>query len=400
MSSAWEQYIRDMNTRRQFLRRAGVATVVVGAGPTLIAACGGDDGATKTAASSGPSKAPTASGRLDFISWEGYDLPDVMKAWEADHNVTLKATYIANQDEVQTKLKASGGSGGYDITTYFQGYRPLYSELGILEPIDEQKVPNLKRLFPYFATDEGGFWKEQDGTRIAVPWTWGSVGITYDTRRVKSAPPSWYDLLDAKYKGRVAMIDDPVGCLMLTAHLLGLDPAKIKKDDLSKVTDLLNKVAAQSTGVSPTYGDMTTKLTSGDADLCWQGWAAINSFAADAGVDTVKTEMPKEGSYSFCDAWGLPKGSDNADTSLAWMNETLDPLVNARAAEALVGGVTVDGAVEHLNKATAALYPYQDLDGLLERAPLYNNPPVESDEFVTLEEWLKTWQEIKAQAGS
>ena len=399
MSGPWEQYLRETNTRRQFLRRAGLTTVAVGAGPGLLAACGGDDKAAEPAGGGGTEPAE-AGGRVDFLSWEGYDLPDVLKAWKSENGVNVKATYIANQDEVQTKLKASGGGSGYDITTYFQGYRPLYSQLGILEPIDEEKVPNLELLFPYFAEDPGSFWKESDGTRIAVPWTWGSVGITYDKRRVKTAPPSWYDLLDPKYKGRVAMVDDPVGCLMLTAHLLDLDPAKIPKGDLSKVTDLLNKVAAQGTGVSPTYGDMTTKLTSGDADLCWQGWAAINSFAADAGVDTVDTKMPKEGSYSFCDAWGLPKGADNVETSLAWMNESLDPEVNARAAEALVGGVTVEGSVEFLNETTAALYPYEDLDGLLERAPLYNNPPVESDEFVTLEEWLKAWQGIKAQAGS
>jgi hypothetical protein len=43
MSGGWERYIREYNTRRQFLRRAGFVTVAVGAGPTLLAACGGDD---------------------------------------------------------------------------------------------------------------------------------------------------------------------------------------------------------------------------------------------------------------------------------------------------------------------------------------------------------------------
>lgn len=399
MSGGWEQYVRECNTRRQFLRRAGLSTVVIGAGPTLFAACGGEKEKAATA-TSGPAKASEATGRVDFLSWEGYDLPDALKSWRDTNDVSVKATYIANQDEIQTKLKGSGGGGGYDIITYFQGYRGLYSQLDIIEPIDDQKLPNLKRLFPYFAEDPGNFWSDPDGTRIGVPWTWGSVGITYDTRRVKSAPPSWYDLLDPKFKGKVAMVDDPVGQLFLASRLLGLDPAKIPKNDLSKVKDLLSQVAAQGTGISPSYGDMTTRLTSGDVDVCWQGWAAINQFAADAGVDTVKTAMPKEGSYSFCDAWALPKGSDNVDASLAWMNESLDPKVNAEAAVALVGGVTVDGSVKHLPKATADLYPYEDLDGLLEQAPLYNNPPTESDEFATLEEWLKTWQEIKAQSKS
>ena len=37
---------------------------------------------------------------------------------------------------------------------------------------------------------------------------------------------------------------------------------------------------------------------------------------------------------------------------------------------------------------------------LLERSPFYNNPPVESDEFVTFEEVQKRWQEIKAEADA
>ena len=65
-----------------------------------------------------------------------------------------------------------------------------------------------------------------------------------------------------------------------------------------------------------------------------------------------------------------------------------------------MGGVTVPDAVKELPKNIATLYAYEDLDALLERSPFYNNPPIESDEFVTFEEVQKRWQEIKAEAGS
>jgi spermidine/putrescine transport system substrate-binding protein len=182
--------------------------------------------------------------------------------------------------------------------------------------------------------------------------------------------------------------------------VLGFDPSEVKKADGQKVFDLLSQIIAQSTGIAPSFGDATTKMTSGDADICWQGWAAMNQFAADAGVKTFKTEVPKEGSFSFCDAYALPKGADNVDSSLSWMNESLDPKVNAEAATVLVGGVTVEAAVDELPKDIAGLYKYEELDALLERSPFYNNPPVESDEFVTFEEVQKGWQEVKANAPS
>jgi spermidine/putrescine transport system substrate-binding protein len=400
----YEEWIRRETSRRRFLHRAGMVTLTVGAGPTLLAACGDDDddggegGGSTTA--EGPARAPEATGRVDFLSWEGYDIPDALKGWKSETGVTVKATYIGNHDEIQTKLKAGGAGAGYDIITYYQGYKPLYQELDILEPIDEQKLPNLKNLFPYFAGDEGNFWIDEDGTRTGVPWTWGSIGITIDTRRVKSMPTSWYDLLEPEFKGKVAIPDDPVGSFTLAAHVEGFDPSKTTKEEGEKVFDLLSQVAAQSTGVSPSFGDATTKMTAGDADICWQGWAAMNQFAADAGVNSFETEVPKEGSFSFCDAYALPAGADNGDAALAWMNESLDPKVNADAAVFLVGGVTVADAVKDLPKNIASLYAYEDLDQLLERSPFYNNPPVESDEFVTFQEVQRRWQEIKAEADA
>ena len=96
-----------------------------------------------------------------------------------------------------------------------------------------------------------------DGTRTGVPWTWGSIGITIDGRRVKSMPTSWLDLLEPEFKGRVAAPDDPVGSFTLAAHVEGFDPSKTTKADGEKVFDLLSKVAAQTTGISPSFGDAT-----------------------------------------------------------------------------------------------------------------------------------------------
>ena len=398
----YEQWVMRQTSRRRFLQRAGLVTLTVGAGPALLAACGDDDDSDQAASttSDGPAKAPAASGRVDFLSWEGYDIPDPLKSWKQANDVTVKATYIGNHDEIQTKLKAGGAGAGYDIITYYQGYKPLYQELDILQPLDEQKLPNLKNLFPYFASKEGNFWVDADGTRTGVPWTWGSIGITIDGRRVKSMPTSWFDLLDPQFKGKVAIPDDPTGSWALASHISGFDPSEVSKDDGEKVFDLLSKVAAQSTGISPSFGDATTKMTAGDADVCWQGWAAMNEFAAAEGVDSFETEVPKEGSFSFCDAYALPSGADNADAALSWMNESLDPKVNADAAVILVGGVTVADAVPKLPKNIASLYEYDKLDQLLERSPFYNNPPLESDDVVTFEEVQKRWQEIKAEAGS
>ena len=267
-------------SRREFLRRAGLTTFTIGATPALLAACGEDATPTTPTGPAGGGASPSvppASGTLDYFSWEGYDAPvDEMKAWLTDNDVELKSGYIGNHDDIQAKLKASNNAEGFDLTTYYQGYKPLYAELGILGTIDDNKIPNLAGLNEFWNDDPKNQWINEDGTRSGLPWTFGSIGITYDSAKIDEMG-SWYDLLDPSLKGKISMPDDPVGQFTLTAHILGLDPGACPKTSLADVVDLNTQFVVQAESISPSFGDMTTKLVSGDIVACYQGWAAMNS---------------------------------------------------------------------------------------------------------------------------
>ena len=388
-------------SRRDLLLRGGVALVALGASPTLLAACGGSGSSGSAAAISTASGDGTVGGSIDFLSWEGYDTPDAIKPWTEQNGVKINASYIGTHDDIQAKILAADGSTGFDLTTYYQGYKPLYAELGILAALDPEKIPNIQNLFPYFQGDVGNFWVDADGTRTGVPWTFGGIGITWDDVALPGGLTSWYDLLDPKFKGKIGAVDDPTGNIALVSRILKMEPDKINRDtDLPKIKDFMSQLLAQTKGVSASYGDMTNLVVSGEAVACWMGWAAMNSFAADAGNNNVKTAIPKEGGYGFCDAFAIPITVDNPDTAYSWINHILEPKVNAEVADYLVGATPVEQSVPLLGEATAALYPYEDIDAFLENIPFYNNPPIESDEFMTAKEWLETWTELKANAGS
>jgi spermidine/putrescine-binding protein len=386
-------------SRLTLLRRGGAAALAVGLRPPLLAACGGDDG--------GEAVAPEASGTIDYLSWEGYDIPDPMKAWKTANAVDVKSTYIANHDDIQAKIKAGGGS--YDLITYYQGYKTLYTELDILTAIDTNKIPNIDGLFPVFKEpDARNLWIEEDGDWTGIPWTWGSIGITWDDAKLPGGLDSWYDLLEPQFKGKVGVINDPLGAFTLTSHILGKDPSAVPKAEYAEIADFLTKMVGQAKSIAPSFGDMTNQLVAGDIVVCYQGWAYQNALAAGAGTKTVKTKTPKEGAFSFVDLYAIPSTTDNADTVHAWINETLEPVQNARVAEYLVAAVTVEASADEINADTKALYPYDDLElgdstgerlsKLFELAPFYGNPPLESDEFVTFSEMSEKWEEIKQSA--
>ncbi len=393
--------VRHPLSRRDLLLRGGVALVAIGASPTLLAACGGGGSSEGAAAAVTAATTGTVGGSVDFLSWEGYDTPDAIKPWVDANDVKINATYIATHDDIQAKIAAGDGGTGYDLTTYYQGYKPLYQELGILQALDPAAIPNLKNLFPYFQGDVGNFWVDADGTRSGVPWTFGGLGITWDDKALPGGLKSYYDLLDPKFKGKIGAVDDPTGNIALVSRVLGFEPDKINKEtDLPKIKDFMGKLLAQTKGVSASFGDMTNLLVSGEAVACWMGWAAMNSFAADAGNNNVKTAFPSEGGFGFCDAFAIPKTADNPATAYAWINNMLDPKVNAQASDYLVGATPVEASVPLLSETTRALYAYDDMDAFLEQIPFYNNPPLESTEYMTMKEWLEIWTELKANAGS
>ncbi len=370
-------------SRRRLLQGAGAVVAAVGVSPWLAEAAVASDTAV--------------GGTLDYMSWQGYDSPKSLTPWLKANNVKLKPTYIATHDDIQAKILALHGGKGYDIITYYQGYKQLYDELKILSPLDEKKLPNLKGMLPFFRSNYRGFWVK-NGVRTAVPMYWGALGLVYDSKAI-DAPTSYEMLFEKSMKGKVTIDDDPVGVYTLAGHALGINVATMTPAQFATITAYLKKLVKQSKGVAPSYGDCAKRIADGDAVVGWPGWAAQVGFAASAGNKNVRFVLPKEGGYAYCDSWAIPISADNPDAAYGYINNAISPKVNAAAAiEQILGGVTVAGAVKYLDKQTRSLYTYGNLNKFFAKAPLYANPPVKSTKFVTIDKVLAKWQEIKASA--
>ncbi len=385
-------------TRRDLLRGGGLVLVSLGAAPTLLAACGGgekEEGLETTAASGAG-----VAGSIDFLSWEGYDLLTVpaMEDWRKQHGVRMSSTYIGAHEDIEAKIVPiikGGGGPTYDLITYNTTKLGLYEQLEMLTPIDESKVPNIANLYPFFREGETSerFWV-RDGVRVGVPWTWGSVVVHYRADKVK-LPESVFDLLKPEFKGKVGCVDDPT-VYNTAGRALGLPVPNLTQAQFDEVSALLRQIVAQTPGIAPSYGDLTNQLVSGEVVAAFHGWAPVDVWAQEQGAD-VKSTIPVEGSWSFCDAWAIPPTTDNKETVLAFINESLSPEGQAQSAEALAGGVVTPEAVPLTSKEIAGLYPYEDIDDLFARAPLMPGaPPTTEGGVIGYDQWIAEWGKIKA----
>ena len=164
--------------------------------------------AAGAAAAAVPARAAT---QVNWLGWQGYDEPLATEDFLKSSGIELATTYLANNDEIVTKLAARAP---IDIVTPYMGYVPGLREAGLIRPVDVSRVPNLGKVLPIFRDDANLF---VDGVHWSVPITWGGGPMVYDPAAV--TPTSWFDLEKPEFKKRIAMFDDAVG-MMLTASIM------------------------------------------------------------------------------------------------------------------------------------------------------------------------------------
>ena len=335
-----------------------------------------------------------AAANVTFLGWQGYDSGLAAEDFLAKNDITLNTTYIGNNDEIVTKLTA-GGVGSIDIVTPYMGYVPLLVALDVIQPIDASLVPNLADVMDVFRNDKN---INLDGQLYAVPFTWGSAPMLYDPAVVTTPPTSWSDLMKPEYKGKVGMMDDPLGNMMLAAVLATVaeEATLLTPEQLKAAVDYLIALKKdQVRVVSVSWGEMADALSRGDIVITFSGWETIKKFCADAGK-TVEYVYPQEGTFAWLDNYCIAKDAPNREADHALANHIIGTAAQKMIGDDLIQGIVNAKAVEALKPENRALYPYDDIEGFGQKARFFAFPPFEPDgAHATWSDWQAEYERFK-----
>jgi spermidine/putrescine-binding protein len=336
------------------------------------------------------SRSAGAATTVNWVGWQGYDEPLKVGTFLADNDISLATTYINTNEEIITRLQA-GGVGQVDLVTIYYGHIPILVAAGLVEAIDEAKVPGIGDIFPEFLQVDV---LRHDGRLYAVPFTWGTLSMIYDPAAIER-PTSWKDVLKDEYKGKVALVDDATGLLATWAPIVTgtKTPTRITMDELKKTIDFLIEIKKNHARTfSASYGEATDLFARGEVVISAIGWDAMVGFAAAKGkkLDYV---IPEEGAMVFMDTLAIPTGAPNLDLAYKMIGQCISPEGQKQIADALTQAIITKTAVPLVDEKNREIYQYDNLESLFQKARFYPFWPIEPEgDFVTHEQSQEEYQ--------
>jgi len=285
--------------------------------------------------------APSQAKELRILAWEGYADPDWVKEFEAQTGADVNVVFIGTDDEIWAKIKGSEGKD-FDLFAVNTAQLQRYLDLGLVAPYDLDKVPNQKNTLPRFQDLSKVTGVMRDGKVYAIPYAFDSIGLIYDTDKVKTPPDSWNALWDPQYAGKVLGYDNGEHNFTITALSMGIeDPYQLTDEQLQAAEDKLVDLKHNVLSFYTTADEALQLYQHNDIDLIFANYGQQQvKTMQDAGAHIAYVN-PKEGAPAWLDTWAMTTGVQDKDLAEAWVNFVLQKKIGQQLSERTGFGNTV-----------------------------------------------------------
>ncbi len=325
-----------------------------------------------------PVPVSAAQETITVFNWGQYisdgtdDSLDVLAAFTEATGIKVNYLTFDSNESMYTKLKTGGAT--YDViipSDYMIG--KLIAE-DMLEPLDFSNIPNYQYIDDAF---RGQAYDPED--RYSVPYTWGTVGLIYNTNYVSDADAeSWACLWNAKYAGKILMFNNPRDAFAIGESMLGYSFNTEDRSELKDTADLLSlqKDLLQAYVMDQIFGMMER----GEA---WVApyYAGDYLTMAEENPD-LAFSYPVEGFNIFIDAMCIPKGCQNKAGAEAFINFLCDPEICAANLEYLGYSAPESAAKEYLDEELAASPVAYPDDETLARSASFNSLSLDTTQYM------------------
>lgn len=334
------------------------------------------------------SSTAASKGELYIYNSGEYIDESVIEDFQKETGIKVVYDVFETNEEMYPVIEAGGVN--YDVVCPSDYMIQKMIDSDLLSEIDFENVPNVKNIDKKYMDMSRIFDPEN---KYSVPYTWGTVGILYNTSMVDGDINSWEDLWDIKYKGDILMQDSVRDAFMAGEKLLGYSLNTVNKSELEKVKERLieQKPLVQAYVVD----QVRDKMIGGEAAIgvIYSGeMLHVQSEVAASGENfDLKYVIPKEGSNIWIDSWVIPKNAKNKENAEKWINFLNRPDIAKKNFEYITYPTPNKAAFDLLDKDlqnNTALFPTDDM---LENCEVYKYLGEEGDSL-----YNELWKEVKS----
>ena len=266
---------------------------------------------------------------------------DIIAAFEERYpNIHVNYSTYDSNEVMYTKLASGGITVDVIIPSDYMVARLIEEEM--LLPLNFDNIPNYRYI------DENFRNMSYDPENIySVPYTWGTVGIIYNSKYVSEEDLTGWELLwNEKYADKILMFDNSRDAFGIASYLLGFD---VNTTDEAQLRACAEKLAQQKPLVQQYVMDQIYDLM--ENEEAWIAPYYVGDYVAMAENNPdLGFFLPQDQGFNlFTDAMCIPTCAREKDAAELFINFLCDPEIAAANMDWVGYSVPLSAAKEYLD---------------------------------------------------
>ena len=251
---------------------------------------------------------------VNVCSWGEYIDTDLITQFEEETGIRVNYQTVESNETLYSLLKSGGAD--YDVVVPSDYMIAKLIEEDMLEELDYGNIPNFSLIadrFKHLSYDPENLY--------TVPYTWGTLGIIYNTNMVDEEITSWSALYDDRYAGSVLLINNSRDALGTALLYLGYSVNTTDPAEIREAYEVIADANRRGVFQGKVMDEVFQKMEGGNAAIAtyYAGdYLSMVENQAD-GVDLAFV-IPEEGSNWFVDAMCVLKDAPHKAEAEMWIN--------------------------------------------------------------------------------
>ena len=248
---------------------------------------------------------------VNVCSWGEYIDEELITRFEEETGIRVNYQTAESNEALYSLIKMGGADFDVIVPSDYMIARLIEEDM--LAELDYDNIPNFDLI-----DDTYKHLSYDPENKYTVPYTWGALGIIYNTAMVSEPITSWSAMFDPQYAGQVLMINnsrDAIGAALLS---LGYSLNTTDESQLEEAFNLIKQAKGNGVYQAFVMDEVFGKMEGGNAAIAM--YYAGDYLTMLENNENLAFVIPEEGSNWFVDAMCVLKSSQHKDEAEEWIN--------------------------------------------------------------------------------